>query len=90
MDAVVHLAGVTRRYRGTVALDGVSLDVAAGEFVAVMGATGSGKSTLLHCAAGLERPSAGTVRLLDLPVETADHRRVLAVLRFLDADRPHL
>ena len=68
MDTVVQLTGVSRSYRTgareTVALDDVSLDVAAGEFVAVMGATGSGKSTLLHCAAGLERPSAGTVRLV--------------------------
>lgn len=46
------------------ALDGVSLEVGAGEFVVVMGATGSGKSTLLNCAAGLERPAGGVVRLL--------------------------
>ena len=67
MDTVLELDGVSRRYRvgahETVALDDVSLTVSAGEFVAVMGATGSGKSTLLYCAAGLERPSAGTVRL---------------------------
>jgi len=67
MDQVLDLAGVTRRYgprhSGVVALDGVSLGVHAGSFVAVMGATGSGKSTLLHCAAGLDRPTAGRVRL---------------------------
>jgi putative ABC transport system ATP-binding protein len=42
----------------------VSLCVRAGSFVAVMGATGSGKSTLLHCAAGLDRVTRGTVRLV--------------------------
>ncbi|GAB1641600.1 ABC transporter ATP-binding protein [Krasilnikovia sp. MM14-A1259] len=67
MDNVVELKDVTRRFgrrRTTVvALDNVSLAVPAGQFVAVMGATGSGKSTLLHCAAGLDRPTAGTVRL---------------------------
>jgi len=64
MESVLELADVTRRFkRGVVALRSVSLAVPAGQFVAVMGATGSGKSTLLHCAAGLDRPNAGRVRL---------------------------
>ncbi|WP_073259134.1 ABC transporter ATP-binding protein [Cryptosporangium aurantiacum] len=60
---VVELDRVTRRYGNTTALDGVSLSIPSGSFVAVMGATGSGKSTLLQCAAGLDRPDSGTVRL---------------------------
>ena len=43
------------------ALDGVSLVLGTGSFTAVMGPSGSGKSTLLNCAAGLERPTEGTV-----------------------------
>jgi putative ABC transport system ATP-binding protein len=68
MDSVIELERVSRHYRHEdeviVALDRVSLDVASGSYVAVMGATGSGKSTLLHCAAGLEHTTTGTVRLV--------------------------
>jgi putative ABC transport system ATP-binding protein len=46
----------------TPALDGASIEIAAGEVVAVMGPSGSGKSTLLHCLAGIARPDAGRVR----------------------------
>ena len=49
--------------RDVAALSGVSLDVAAGAFLAVMGASGSGKSTLLHLMAGLTKSDSGTVRV---------------------------
>nr|WP_245769120.1 ABC transporter ATP-binding protein [Streptomyces indicus] len=62
--AALELDGVGREYRkGVRALDEVTLRVPAGRLVAVMGRSGSGKSTLLQCAAGLDRPTSGTVRI---------------------------
>jgi len=66
-DPVLSLDHVSREYRsGTAtvrALDGLSLEVAAGELVAVMGPSGSGKSTLLALGGGLDVPTAGRVRV---------------------------
>ena len=63
MDALVQLSDVTKRYDhdGAAAVAHVSLAVAPGEAVAVMGPSGSGKSTLLNLIAGLDRPTGGTI-----------------------------
>jgi putative ABC transport system ATP-binding protein len=63
-----------------VALDGVSIALGIGSFTAVMGPSGSGKSTFLNVAAGLDRPTAGTVRLGDVDLAGLSERR-LTVLR---------
>jgi putative ABC transport system ATP-binding protein len=59
-----------RRFGPTVALDGASVEIVAGEVVAVMGPSGSGKSTLLHCLAGILRPNAGEVHYRGARLDT--------------------
>jgi putative ABC transport system ATP-binding protein len=74
------LEEVTKEYPGVRALDGVSLSVADGELVGVVGPSGSGKSTLLHVMGTLDRPSAGRVRVAGADVGALDDRE-LAGLR---------
>jgi lipoprotein-releasing system ATP-binding protein len=66
-EPVLQASGVSRTYRqGPIDLEvlaGVSLAVAAGERIAIIGASGSGKTTLLQILGGLDRPTAGTVRI---------------------------
>lgn len=62
--ARLAIRGLSMRYsNGHVALDGLDLQVGAGEMVVVLGSNGSGKSTLLRCVVGLNRPSQGSVRV---------------------------
>ncbi len=58
--------------RSVHAVDGVSLEIAEGEFVAITGASGCGKSTLMHLIAGLDTPTAGEIFVDGLPLHAAD------------------
>ena len=59
----VTVCGLSHRYRATPALDGIDLDIPAGQQLAIVGRSGGGKSTLLHILAGLIRPTAGRVQI---------------------------
>ncbi|WFB87760.1 MULTISPECIES: ABC transporter ATP-binding protein [Streptomyces] len=72
----IALDRVARTYPGAVrALDDVSLTVGHGTFLAVMGPSGSGKSTLMHCAAGLDSPTSGSVRIDGQEISGLDETR---------------
>jgi len=80
----VELRNITKRYgsrrRGVHALDTVTAEFPRGTLTAVMGLSGSGKSTLLQCAAGLDRPTGGSVHIGGVDLGRLNRRR-LTVLR---------
>jgi putative ABC transport system ATP-binding protein len=84
-EVVVSAQNITRKYgEGETAVDalrGVSLEVKAGELVAVMGPSGSGKSTLMHILAGLDKPTAGTVQIAGTDITTLDDTRLTRLRR---------
>jgi putative ABC transport system ATP-binding protein len=72
--AVLRLENLTKRYRSDrpPVFEDLNLELAGGEYVAVMGESGVGKSTLLNLLAGLDRPDSGRVRLLGIEVSAMD------------------
>ncbi len=75
--AFVRLVRVTKRYGERTVVDDVSLDVAEGEIIALLGASGCGKTTLLRLIAGLETPDAGEIWIAGERV-AADGRNIYA------------
>src|SRR3954452_11044569 len=79
----VAVRAVTKRFGDVVAVDGVSVDIAPGEFFALLGPSGSGKTTMLRMIAGFERPTAGTILLdgVDVTDRAAFERDVNTVFQ---------
>ena len=79
---VGELAGVTKRFRGITAVDGVDLRLEAGKVTALLGPNGAGKTTTVRLLLGLTRPSAGTVRLFGQdPTSPAARQRTGVMLQ---------
>jgi ABC-type lipoprotein export system ATPase subunit len=75
MGASIRFESVVKIYDGagsTRALDRVTLEIAAGEFIAIVGPSGCGKSTLLHLAGGIDRPTSGRVIVDDRDLSELD------------------
>src|SRR3954466_3090761 len=96
MTALLETRNLTKHYHMGAsivrALDGVTLSVHQGEFVALLGTSGSGKSTLLNLIAGLDRPTEGSLQIFDRDLarmssqELSLHRRRNVVTRDYEHD----
>jgi putative S-methylcysteine transport system ATP-binding protein len=80
---MIRLEGLTKRFGNNTVLDGIDLQIEAGERIVVIGPSGTGKSTLLRCINFLDRPDAGIIGIGDLTVDAARATRkdILALRR---------
>src|SRR5436190_11907791 len=76
-QAAVSMRGITKRFPGVVANDGVDFEAAAGEVHALLGENGAGKTTLSNILTGLYRPDEGEIELYGDPVEFHSPRDAL-------------
>ena len=77
-EALLEVRGLTKRYEGLLALNGVDFDVARGEIFGVIGPNGAGKTTLFSCLVGAVTPSSGTIRFRGDRIDGLSNYKVVA------------
>src|SRR5690625_4255496 len=78
-NPAVEVENLTKRYKGTVAVDGISLNVFRGETLGILGTNGAGKTTTVEMIAGLRRPDGGRLSVMGLD-PTRDRTKLRQVL----------
>ncbi len=91
MNSILSIRNVAKKFQNREVLRGISLDVASGEFLTVLGESGSGKTTLLRLIAGFEQPDSGDIWMEDERLDTLPpHRRHVNTVFQSYALFPHL
>ncbi|MFT4306729.1 MAG: ATP-binding cassette domain-containing protein [Microbacterium sp.] len=88
-EAIVRVRSLTAAHGDRTVLDGVDLDIAAGEFLAILGVNGAGKTSLLHRIAGVIAPPAGTVQVAGLDPASADPTRLAGRIGYVFQNPEH-
>jgi len=78
-ERLLEVEGATMRFGGLVAVDGMALEVGAGEIVALIGPNGAGKSTTFNVVSGVLEPSAGSIRFRGTPIAGRSSREIAAL-----------
>src|SRR4051794_13164480 len=89
VDQVVAVRGLRKRYGERVVVDGLDLDVSAGEVVGLIGANGAGKTTTVECIQGLRRPDEGSLRVMGCdPIREPERVRAMIGSQLQDSALP--
>ena len=76
MTALLEVQGLSKRFRGLLAVDNVSFELRAGEILGLIGPNGAGKTTLLNLLSGFYRPDGGRIRFGDVALEGQPAHRI--------------